>query len=378
MNIDNREPSVLRLIERLEDLSYSNIVAFGQQNAAHIGVSLKAHDGTESDVKNLVGRHPAIVGIDTLSFYGYEGSYDDLIKIVKQLNREGVIITLSSHMPNFSLGGDEFFDYTPNITEGNIGYRILPGGDLNAKYLRFLDRIADFAQACIDVSGERIPMIFRPFHEDNGDWFWWGAKHLPDDKYVTLFRYTIDYLSIDCGIKNFLYAYSPNGFFDNEKQYLKRYPGDDYIDIMGMDMYNDRPHKKDAFFEKLNSSLAVIGRCALEHGKVYALTEIGLRTLDTAADGKYYEGLAPADNEVKDWFTKLLNSLMMCEAGQRIAYALVWSNFSDTQFWAPYKTDTFTHEMTDDFLAFLNDKRILLAPTLVSTQNSTSSDTTQN
>ena len=86
-------------------------------------------------------------------------------------NREGCIITLSSHMPNFSLGGDGFFDYSPNFTEGNIGPRILPGGDLNEKYLRFLDKIAEFAADCVDVNGEPIPMLFRPFHEDNGDWF---------------------------------------------------------------------------------------------------------------------------------------------------------------------------------------------------------------
>ena len=64
---------------------------------------------------------------------------NDLIKVVKNLRRQNVIVTLSSHMPNFSLGGDEFYDYSPNITDGDCGKRIMPGGDLNEKYLRFLD-----------------------------------------------------------------------------------------------------------------------------------------------------------------------------------------------------------------------------------------------
>ena len=174
--MDAREPAVTKLIERLEDASYSDVILLGHQNAGHIGVSIENTDGTESDVKNLLGRHPAVVGIDTLAFRGYEGNMLDLVKTVKQLHKEGVIITLSSHMPNFSLGGEEFFDYSPNIPDGNVGERILEGGDLNPKYRRFLDEIAEFLAKCVDINGERIPMIFRPFHECNGSWFWWGKE----------------------------------------------------------------------------------------------------------------------------------------------------------------------------------------------------------
>ena len=67
MDSDYREPNVTKLLEKLEDLSYSESIAFGQQNAAHIGVTLINRDGTSSDVYNLCGKQPAIVGIDTLS-----------------------------------------------------------------------------------------------------------------------------------------------------------------------------------------------------------------------------------------------------------------------------------------------------------------------
>ena len=122
-----RSEKLNRLLDMLRDFSYSDQILFGQQNAGHIGVSIGLTDGTESDCRNLCGRHPAIVGVDTLSFTGYEGNMNDLITVVKNLRRQGVIITLSSHMPNFTLGGDEFYDYSPNITDGDCGRRILPG-----------------------------------------------------------------------------------------------------------------------------------------------------------------------------------------------------------------------------------------------------------
>lgn len=358
---DNREPRAVALLERLEDAAYSDYFLFGQQNAGHIGNSIKVADGTESDIKTLVGSHPAIVGVDTLSFLGYEGKMEDLINVTKQLDKEGVIITLSSHMPNFSLGKDQYFDYTPNITEGDVGHRIMPGGDLNAKFRGFLDMIAKYADACVDIHGNHIPIIFRPFHEDSGNWFWWGKEHLEDKDFIKLFRYTIDYLRNTKGIKSFLYAYSPNGMFDSKEQYMCRYPGDDYIDVMGMDVYNDRPVNKDSFWDKLKTSLKIVNDCAEDHGKVYALTELGMRTLD-AIPGQYYEGLAPKGNKVKNWFTRVIDTMTSSEELLRCAWILTWSNFSEEQFWVPYTKGNYRHEMCDDFVKFAADPHIKLAP----------------
>ncbi len=364
MENDIREPEAIALLERLEDAAYSDKFLFGHQNAGHIGVSIKNNDGSESDIKNLTGHHPAVIGIDTLSLTGYEdpGKAEHLVKVVKNLNRQGVIITLSAHMPNFTLGGEGFYDYSPNMTEGNVGERIMPGGDLNAKYLRFLDMIADFAMECVDLQGNRIPMIFRPFHEDSGSWFWWGKGHLSVDKYIALFRYTIDYLRDKRGIRNFLYAYSPNGMIESEEDYMRKYPGDNYVDIMGMDVYDDRPSSKDKFFERTMDSMRKIASCAQDHGKICAITEIGLRTLDSASDGGYYEGLAPSGNKVKNWYGILLQSLKKEGDDLMCAYLLTWANFSDTQFWVPYKTDSFRHEMCDDFISFASDPQIVMAP----------------
>ena len=355
-----RSDKLESLLGILRDFSDSDKIMFGQQNCGHIGVSINAADGTESDCKNLTGSHPAIVGVDTLSFLGYEGKMNDLVTVVKNMHRQGLIVTLSSHMPNFTLGGDEFYDYSPNYTDGDCGRRILPGGDLNDKYKRFLDLIAEFASICIDVEGEKIPMIFRPFHECNGDWFWWGKSFMTDEEFKELFRYTIDYLMDDKGVDNLAVCYSPNGFIGSEEEYLSRYPGDEYVDIMGLDLYNDKPHKGDGFFQKLSSSLNVVYDIALEKNKITALTEIGYRSLET--ENGYFEGLAPIDNTVPDWFTQLLNAVISTESGRRLAYMATWANFSDTQFWIPFATEDFRHEMCDDFLKFAEDPGIKMAP----------------
>lgn len=57
--------------------------------------------------------------------------------------------------------------------------RILPGGDKNSGFNTYLDRIADFASNLKDDDGNLIPVLFRPFHEQNGGWFWWGQQRLP-------------------------------------------------------------------------------------------------------------------------------------------------------------------------------------------------------
>ena len=347
--------SVDQMLGILRAYTDKRAILLGHQNAGHIGISITSHDGTDSDIKHLTGSMPAVVGIDTLSFLGYEGKMSDLIKIVKNLHRQGCIITLSSHMPNLTMGGpDTYYDYSPNNVMGDCGRRIMPGGDLNAKFLKFLDMIAEFAGACVDFAGEPIPMIFRPFHECNGDWFWWGRPHITDEEYIALYRYTVSYLEQQ-GVKSFAYCYSPNGPIRDEKDYLSRYPGDDIIDVLGLDFYHDRPARGDGFFQNLDSTLSALCSIASAKGLVPALTEIGMRTLDSGVD--YYEGLAPSGNPAH-WFTDVGRVL----SEHKIAYVVFWSNFSKMQYWIPYVTGDDSHELVADFKAFAMSCNIALAP----------------
>lgn len=355
-----RNKAVRELIALIGEYSASDRIMFGQQNAGHIGISIENKDGTDSDCKRLTGCMPAVVGIDTLSLTGYEGTESQLVKTVKNLARGGSVITLSAHMPDFSLGGDGYYDYSAMSTANDCGRRIMPGGDLNAKYLRFLDMIADFTGKCIGIDGEPIPMIFRPFHECNGNWFWWGAEYLTPDEYKELFRYTIDYLCGERGVRNFAFCYSPNGPLTDRSAYISRYPGDEYVDIVGLDYYNDNPRRGDGFFKSLASSLDELYEVAQIHGKIPALTETGYRALETKEG--YFEGLAPSGNANRKWFTDMLSCLQGSEGGRRCAYMLIWANFSDQQFWLPYVKGEFRHEMCDNLEAFAADPGVVMAP----------------
>ena len=116
----------------------------------------------------------------------------------------------------------------------------------------------------------------------------------------------------------------------------------------------------DGFYHKLSSSIDLIDDIAQVHGKITAITEIGYRSLET--ENGYFEGLAPMDNTVKEWFTEVLDAIMSTVGGKRLAYMLIWANFSDTQFWLPFATEDFRHEMCDDFIKFAEDGRVKMAP----------------
>ncbi|WP_020426663.1 S-layer homology domain-containing protein, partial [Paenibacillus riograndensis] len=140
---------------------------FGQQHATDEGQSITKRDGTESDVKNAVGAHPALFGWDTLSLEGKEkpgvagdvyASIDNLAASMKHAYEAGGVLTLSAHMPNFVTGGD-FYDL-----KGSVVSHILPGGDKHGEFNTFLDNIALFANSLKDDGGRSIPVIFRPFH----------------------------------------------------------------------------------------------------------------------------------------------------------------------------------------------------------------------
>ena len=353
------------LLRFLHEMKTQEGFLFGQQNAAHIGISITSTDGSESDIKKICGSHPAVVGIDTLSFTGYEGTLSQMIQVTKQVTREHGVVTLSMHAPNFALCDEAFHGYSPNVINGNLVPELMQGGQLHAKYLRYLDLVAEYARAITDDKGEYIPILFRPFHENNGSWFWWGAEHCTPAEYKELFRFTVHYLQKEKGIHHFLYAYSPNGPFRDETDYLERYPGDDTIDVIGFDMYHDRPTKMDSCMDILRETCRLVCAIARDHHKVAAVTECGVRMLDMAEDKKEYEGLSPTDNPRPNWFSECCDTICGDSLGREVAFFLTWANFSREQFWTPYLiSETRGHEMINTFSQFLSDPRVILASQL--------------
>ena len=75
----------------------------------------------------------------------------------------------------------------------------MPGGDLNEIFLGYLDLIADYGK---QLEEEGVPVLFRPFHENNGSWFWWGKAFCDEQTYKNLYAYTVEYLRDVKGVQD--------------------------------------------------------------------------------------------------------------------------------------------------------------------------------
>lgn len=319
---------------------------FGQQNNNTQAIVRK--DGIVSDTYHTVGAYAGISGFDVIDI---RQDFNGYLDKVKSAHGDGSIITVCDHMPNFSApsGSGAWTDMTPTIEH------IFPGGKDNQAFTNRLDIMADFANQAIDSEGNKIPIIFRPFHENSGMWFWWGVTNTTKDQFVNLWRYTVEYLRDEKGVDNFLYAYSPNGHFASEEEYLSRYPGDAYVDIIGFDIYHDNPSYESNWMNQVKKDSQIAVNIAKDRNKVAAITEIGLRY-----NGN--DGLAVEENAMKDWFTVLHDTLMNDPIAKEIAYMMTWRNHDKDHFWVPYDDgEGDRHEMANDFTKLYNLPDVIFA-----------------
>lgn len=365
-------PETAALYAYLKGLDGSNQVLFGHQNDTFKHVSTR--DGIYSDVKDMTGSISGVVGIDSLALTGAELGLTDTkeavakcIEISKAAVAEGAIISLSTHMPNMSdakiiKNADGSFDFSAcdfneskNLAN-NCAEEVLPGGKYNAQFTAYLDIIVEYAKGLGD-----IPVMFRPFHENNGGWFWWGSASTDKQTYIAMFRYMEDYLQSK-GVHNFIYVYSPNGPITSEAKYLDRYPGDAYIDVIGFDYYDDYnsypASYSDAFLNNLEDTCKVIKQVAADRNKVAAISETGVRVMKQ--DGSDNEGILVKNNPIKgqNWYSKV--NEVAKKTG--MSYFLLWANFSDTNFYVPYKyNDTKGQELINEFIDFYNEESSVFA-----------------
>jgi mannan endo-1,4-beta-mannosidase len=211
---------------------------------------------------------------------------------------------------------------------------IIPGGESNALYKEILKRVGGWAMGLKGKDGTLAPVIFRPFHEFDGGWFWWGRPHCTREEFISLWQFTVSYLRDSVGVHNFIYAFSPDNMFINEAQYLERYPGDEWVDLLGMDDYADMG--RDRYdLAAASKKLKVISDYAVKKGKLAAFTETGLESVPNPA-----------------WWTETLLKVMKTD-DLKLAYVLVWRNDSrsPTHFYAPFPGQI----SVPDFIKFYDD-----------------------
>ncbi len=311
-----------------------NHTLLGQQEAMAYGIGWQ-YEPNQSDIKKLTGCHPAMMGWD-LGKIGHQRNingvdFDSLRSLVRSFHQMGGINTFSWHADNPETGGSS------RETAPIMASSLLPDGIHSDRLDHQLDLIADFLLSLTTEEGEIIPVIFRPWHEMNGDWFWWGTKNFSPDEFKALFRHTILYLKNKKGVKNMLIAYSPDRMINTREEYLEWYPGDDVVDILGLDDYYDFTTER---LDLVVLRLSILADLAKEKNKISAFTETGSDRL-----------------AIDQWYTKnLLHVLNANEKTRQIAYVMVWRNADTSHFYVPYPS----HCQAKDFINFVAENQIVL------------------
>ena len=316
-------------------------IMFGHQDDLAYGVGWKYEVG-RSDIKDVTGDYPAVYGwelgrleidqpvnLDSVPF-------NKMKDFIRDAYDRGGVVTLSWHLNN-PLTGKTAWDPVPGTVAS-----ILPGGEKNALYRSWLDKVASFLNELKAKNGEFIPVIFRPFHELNGSWFWWGKNHCTPEELKKLWHFTVGYLRDFRNIHHLLYAFSTDRFSSKE-EYLERYPGDEWTDIIGFDIYQRSSGEKanQQFVADIDKMLSTLESISFENNKIPALTEFGFGTL-------------PDSN----WWT---NAFWKGIKDHKISYALGWRNAGcknegkNCEFYVPYKG----HASARDFIKFFDEEKTL-------------------
>ncbi|MEO6229276.1 MAG: glycosyl hydrolase [Ferruginibacter sp.] len=327
------------LYYNLAKLSEQHIL-FGHQHATQYGHGWYG-DEDRSDVKSVTGSHPAVIGVDFSGLSGRPEKEIESEKISMRKNiaatyNRGGITTVAWHFNNPVSGGG--FYWKDSISLPGVKY-IIPGGQAHEKYKEILHTIGDFVKSVKGNDGNLVPMLFRPFHEFDGDWFWWGKSHCTTEEFTSLWKFTVSYLRDSLQVHNLIYTFSPDCTFTTEAQYQERYPGNNWVDMVGFDDYADFGRDGHYNLDSGIIKLKIVSDFAQKNGKLAAFTETGLESIP----------------DTTWWTDKLLASLKakkMC-----LAYVLVWRNDarSPTHFYAPFPGQL----SVPDFLKFYNNKYTL-------------------
>jgi mannan endo-1,4-beta-mannosidase len=297
------------LLHNLKALGDSAVYLFGHHDDTVCGIGWEADytaDSTvhqRSDVKSVCNDFPALLGFDlsglergdTVNLDGIP--FSRIRQEVIAHYDKGGMVTLSWHLDS-------------PLQEP------------------WLDSVADFLNSLKTPYGVRVPVLFRPCF-----------GRLAPEQYKAQWQTTVDRLKAQ-DVVNALYAYTPSTDPDgDEANYMACYPGDDIIDLLGLDSYCIAPDADTTqiarYAAQLDKNLAMICQLAKQRQKAAALTETGYDALKTP-----------------DWWTHTLAPVL---AKHTVCYVLVGRNAHYTHFFAPYPGQ----QSTSDFIRFYNDKRTL-------------------
>lgn len=194
----------------------------GQFSGFGPGARLQA----DEQIFTTTGRWPAIITADYADFPAHWLDTHTPNQLAIDYWRAGGLVSLSVHLNN------------PAMAEGGgqkakglkLASLLVPGTAVHERWMRQLD---DLAAGLQELQAAGVVVLWRPWHEMNGGWFWWGAQE-PND-FVAVWRQMYDYFTHTKGLHNLIWVYSPN----MGAKVADYYPGDTYADLVGLDAYTD-------------------------------------------------------------------------------------------------------------------------------------------
>ena len=249
------------------------LLAYLEEQAGH-GIITGQHTQTVpmeeiSYIKKVTGKEPKLRGFELLGYspnINYKDAGKECLTEVEEnkdtlkeamrfaLESDG-ILTFTFHW--FSpLGGRDKSFYSEN-TDFDPERVLLPESREREAFFHDLDRIAELL---LPFSGKDIPILWRPFHEAEGTWFWWGRKGTKIAG--ELFKLMYDRFVKKFHLDNLLWVWNGGT--------AAGYPGDDYVDVISMDVYFETYRKTD-YKEEYEALVQAVSR-----NKVAALAEVGL------------------------------------------------------------------------------------------------------
>ncbi|MGB7538765.1 MAG: glycosyl hydrolase [Anaerolineales bacterium] len=252
-------PEAMELLHYLYAISGKRTLT-GQHCAPLLGSTRLA------GVQKITGHYPAVFGQD----FGFSaaGTWDGInfrqqtVDEAIRRHAEGFIITLMWHA--VCPTDEEPVDFDESIKRklADRDWRELltPGTEIHERWKSQVDVIAWFLKQLREAG---VPVLWRPYHEMNGGWFWWGKK-TGEPGYAALYRMLFERLTTVHKLNNLIWVFNANEVRENVDPYERYYPGADVVDVLATDVYKGGFARHD--YDQLD---------ALAAGKPVALGEVG-------------------------------------------------------------------------------------------------------
>ena len=265
----NASPEAKALLQFIYSLS-GKYTLTGQHNFP------AAKDRNSQFAADYTGKTPVIWSTD----FGFakEGDKDShlkrsaMVEEAMRQNKMGSIITLCWHAVPPTASEPVTFQPLPGadpnalasvqgrLTDQQFQDILTPGTALNKQWMAQVDTIAFYLK---QLQKAHVPVLWRPYHEMNGNWFWWGNR---TGQYSTqaLYRQIFDRLVNYHKLNNLIWVWSVDRPTRPGMEFSNFYPGNKYLDILALDVYGS-DFKQDYYDQLL----------ALSQGKPITLGEVG-------------------------------------------------------------------------------------------------------